>query len=120
MNGKEHEKLSGRKRNTEDNELSGKKRNTPYKQLGDSEGDTHSSIAHRLLTYLDKVQTGKHIHEESAPWVFKSSIRKKAYDSRIHFLQTDRSKSGSFPGLEDTASPTDIWYWLHQTFKPRI
>lgn len=69
------------------------KRNTPDKRLGVREGDTHSSIAHELLTHLDKVQGGKHIHEDTAPWVFKSSVRKKAYESRIHFLQTDHSTS---------------------------
>lgn len=69
------------------------KRNTPDKRLEVREGDTQSSIAHELLSHLDKVQAGKHIHEEIAPWVFKSSVRKKAYESRIHFLQTDHSTS---------------------------
>jgi hypothetical protein len=38
---------------------------------------------------LDKAQRGKHIHEETAPWVFKGSVRKEAYNSRVHFLQTN-------------------------------
>ena len=76
--------------------LHGRKGNASDKRLKSAQVK-HIPPLPRNLTYLDKVQWGKHIHEETAPWVFKSSIRKKAYDSKIHFLQTDHSKAEDHP-----------------------
>lgn len=60
-------------------------------------GETHFPIAHELISYLDEAQRGKHIHEETAPWVFKGSVRKEAHDPTVHFLQTARPRSEASP-----------------------
>lgn len=60
-------------------------------------GETHFPIAHELVSYLDEAQRGKHIHEETAPWVFKGSVRKEPHDPRVHFLQTAHPRSEALP-----------------------
>lgn len=60
-------------------------------------GETHFPTAHELVSYLDEAQRGKHIHEETAPWVFKGSVRKEAHDPTVHFLQTAHPRSEAVP-----------------------
>lgn len=60
-------------------------------------GKTHVPIVHELESYLDEAERGKHFHEETAPWVFKGSIRKEAHDPTVHFLQTAQPRSEAFP-----------------------
>lgn len=71
-------------------------------------GETHFPTAHELVSYLDEAQRGKHVHEETAPWVFEGSIRKEAHDPTVHLLQTAHPRSEALPRPEGNASATDI------------
>lgn len=60
-------------------------------------GWTHFPIAYELESYLDEAERGKHIHEETAPWVFEGSVSKEAHDPTVHFLQTAGPRSEAVP-----------------------
>lgn len=60
-------------------------------------GKTHFPSARERENYLDEAERGKHIHEETAPWVFEGSARKEAHDPTVQFLQTAHPRSEALP-----------------------